>query len=138
MKLELRVLDREHSINRSIRESALRQFQKLERYLPDLAAVDLRLDHIHRARKGKTHYAHIAIAIPHEPTTFHAEVCAEDFRTALDRLYEKAERQVKRRQDRIVGRSRNADRKERIATQLSALLSAPKRLLRLSKRRTVK
>ncbi|MGI6103449.1 MAG: HPF/RaiA family ribosome-associated protein [Patescibacteria group bacterium] len=135
MKLELRILDKQHRVNRSVQEAALRQFQKLERYLPAASHVDLRLDHVHRARKGRTHYAHVAVAIPYEATTFHVEVAAEDFRTALDRLYDKAERYLRKRHDRLIERSRSAERKERIAARISALLSAPKRLLRFPRRR---
>ena len=136
MKLEFRILDRKHKVNRSVQDAALRQFQKLDRFVPEATHVDLRLDHVHRARKGRTHYAHIAVAIPQEATTFHAEVAAEDFRTALDTLYAKAEQYLQRRHERLIQRSRNAERKERIVAKLSKLLSAPRRLLHFPRRRS--
>lgn len=130
MRLELHVLDTEHKLNRSIREHALQLFRKLERFLPDEASrVDLRLEHLHSARKGQTHYVHIAVAIPREPRTFHAEVVANDFRTGLDRLYVKAEKHLRRRRERRIQRHRSGERKAKIAEWVHNTLGAPKRLL---------
>ncbi|MBI4023123.1 HPF/RaiA family ribosome-associated protein [Candidatus Berkelbacteria bacterium] len=129
MRVTLQLLDKEHKVSRKIQEAAVTQFQKLERYVPDPSHVDLRLEHIHSARKGKTHYVHVSVAVPKEPRTFHAEALAEDFRTALDRLYHKAETHVRRRHEKLVRQQRSSLRKEHIAARLRATLSAPKRLL---------
>ncbi|MBI4032112.1 HPF/RaiA family ribosome-associated protein [Candidatus Berkelbacteria bacterium] len=137
MRLELQVLDTEHKLNRSVRDHATQLFGKLDRFLPDTASrIDLRLDHIHHGRKGKTHYVHVAVAIPKEPRTFHVEVLAEDFRTALDRLYKKTERYLRKRHEKRIQRHRSAERKAQVNDWVHATLSAPKRLLeRIARKR---
>ncbi len=129
MQLTLQLLDKEHRISRKIQEAALKQFEKLERYVPEHTQLDLRLEHIHSARKGQTHYVHVAVAIPKEPRTFHADASAEDFRTALDRLYNKTDKYLRRRHDKLIRQHRDAERKVRVSDRLRATLSAPKRLL---------
>lgn len=129
MRIQLQLLDKEHKVSRKIQEAALKQFEKLERYVPELTQLDLRLEHIHSARKGKTHYVHVAVSIPKEPRTFHADASAEDFRTALDRLYNKIDKHLRRRHDKLIRQHRDAERKMRVGDQLRATLSAPKRLL---------
>jgi len=129
MKLNLIVLDTSQKLNRSVQEGALKQFQKLEKYLPDLAQVDIRLELITSHRKGRTHYAHVSVALPGEPRTFHAEYVAEDFRTALDRIYGKAESHLRRWHDKLIKSHRDGERKESVGSWLLATFSAPKRLL---------
>lgn len=129
MKVQLIILSKQERLNRSVQEGAIRQFQKLERYLPEAARVDVRLDLISRHRKGQTHYAHVSVAIPGEPRTFHAEALTQDFRTALDRIASKTERHLRRWHDRLVKSRRSGDRKSVVGTWLRATLSVPKRLL---------
>lgn len=136
MKMTLQLLDKEHKISRKIQEAALKQFEKLERYVPESTQLDLRLEHIHSARKGKTHYVHVAVAIPKEPRTFHAEALAEDFRTALDRLYNKTSQHLGRRHDRLIRRNRDAERKLQVGERLRQTLSAPRRILERIQRRS--
>ncbi|MBI4185674.1 HPF/RaiA family ribosome-associated protein [Candidatus Berkelbacteria bacterium] len=135
MKVELVVLASAERLNRSVQEEAIRQFQKLERYVPEAAQVDLRLELIKSHRKGKTHYAHVAVAIPGEPRTFHAEAIAEDFRTALDRIERKAEAHLRRWHDKRTRARRDGERKGRVTAWLQATLSAPSRLLNRIRRR---
>lgn len=96
MRLLIQGRDPGHKLNRSVLEFARERFETLDRYVPEPATVELRLDHLERHRKGKTHYVHGLVVIPGEHTTFHAEVIEEDFRTGLDRLYEKLERHLRR------------------------------------------
>lgn len=129
MRVDLKVLDNKQRLNRTVQDAAIKQFQKLERYLPDAAHIDLRLELITSQRKGKTHYAHVAVAIPREPRTFHAEATETDFRTALDRIYGKAEKHLRRRHDKLDRLKRDSERKGTVNDWLSQTLSAPKRLL---------
>ncbi len=129
MKLNLVILTKEEKLNRGVQEGAVKQFQKLERYLPEAAQVDVRLELITRHRRGKTHYAHVSVAIPGEPRTFHTEALAPDFRTALDRIYGKTERHLSRWHDRQIKTRHRGDRKSIVGSWLHATLSAPKRLL---------
>lgn len=129
MKVQLVILNKQEKLNRAAQEGATKLFQKLDKYLPDIAQVDIRLELITSHRKGKTHYAHVSVAIPGEPKTFHAESIAEDFRTACDRIYGKAEKHVRRWHERLIKSRRGADRKNTVGTWLQRTLSAPKRLL---------
>ena len=129
MKVELVVLDPVQRLNRSVQEEAIKQFRKLERYLPEAAQIDLRLELIKSHRRGKTHYAHVSVAIPGEPRTFHTESIREDFRTALDRIYGKTEAHLSRWHDKRTRAKRDGERKERVNTWLRATLSTPSRLL---------
>lgn len=137
MRFTLLLLDDDHKVNRSVRDHAEKLFRKLERFLPDDASrVELRLEHIPSVRKDTTHYVHVAVAVPKEPHTLHAEVVAADFRTALDRLYGKTEKQLRRRHEKRIQRSRSSERKQRVNDWLHTTLSAPRRLLgRLRRRR---
>lgn len=129
MKLQLVALNKQEKLNRAAQEGALKLFQKLDKYLPELAHVDVRLELITSHRKGRTHYAHVSVAIPGEPKTFHAEALAEDFRTACDRIYGKAEKHVRRWHERLVKSRRDGERKSTVGNWLHQTLSAPKRLL---------
>lgn len=129
MKVQLVILSKQEKLNRAAQEGAIKLFQRLDKYLPDLAQVAVRLELITSHRKGKTHYAHVSVAVPGEPRTFHAEALAEDFRTACDRIYGKAERHVRRWHERLIKSRRSADRKDTVGNWLHKTLSAPKRLL---------
>ena len=130
MHLELQLLQSDLKLNRTIREHASELFSKLDRYLTDPASrVDLRLELIRNQRKGQTHYVHVAVAVPREPHTFHAEALAEDFRTALDRLYGKAERYLRRRHKKLTRAKRDSERKEKVSQWIQDSLTAPRRLL---------
>ncbi|MBI2589692.1 HPF/RaiA family ribosome-associated protein [Candidatus Berkelbacteria bacterium] len=135
MQVTFKLLDKEHKLNRSLQDSAVKLFEKLDRYVPEPTQLDLRAEHIHSTRKGKTHYVHVAVAVTKEPRTFHAEALAEDFRTAFDRLYKKTERYLRKRHDKLIKKSRNAERKIRIRDWLSSTLSTPRRLLGRFRRR---
>lgn len=136
MKVQLVILNKEERLNRAVQEGAIKQFQKFDKYLPDAAQVDVRLDLIKSHRKGKTHYAHVSVAIPGEPKTFHAESIAEDFRTALDRIFGKTEKHLRRWHDRLIKARRSFDRKEDVGNWLRKTLTAPKRLLSRFSRKT--
>lgn len=129
MRVTLTVLEKTQHVNNGVRDAALKQFQKLERYVPEATHVDIRLDLIKGQRKGRTHYAHVSVAVPREPRTFHAEAIEEDFRTALDRLYDRAEKYLRRRHDKLSRMKRDDERKGKLVDWIQRTFSAPKRLL---------
>lgn len=136
MRVEIRSRDRSHKLNRSLLTSLEQLFAKLSRYVRDPAYIEVSLEHLHRRRKGGTHYVHATAVIPGEPTTFHVEVIAEDFRTGCDRVYEKLERHLRKHGERSRGRERQQARQEKLSRLVQDTLHAPRRLLeRLSRRK---
>ncbi len=136
MRVEVRSRDTSHKLNRSLLSSIEQLFGKLERYARDPAYIEVSLEHLHRRKKGGTHYVHATAVIPGEPTTFHVEVTAEDFRTGCDRVYEKLERHLRQHGERVRSRERRHARQEKLSRLMKETLHAPRRLLeRLSRRK---
>ncbi|MEK7184226.1 MAG: HPF/RaiA family ribosome-associated protein [Patescibacteria group bacterium] len=136
MRVEVRSRDRSHKLNRSLLSSIEQLFQKLDKYVRDPAYIEISLEHLHRRKKGGTHYVHATAVIPGEPTTFHVEVTAEDFRTGCDRVYEKLERHLRQHGDRARGRERRQARREKLTRMFQESMLAPRRLLEGFRRRS--
>jgi ribosome-associated translation inhibitor RaiA len=129
MRVEVRSRDKTHKLNRSLINSVEQLFQKLDRYVGDPAYIEITLEHLHSRRKGGTHYAHGSATIPGEPTTFHTQALAEDFRTASDKVYSKMERHLRQRHTKLTRTRLGASRRAKIDRWIHDSLHAPQRLL---------
>ncbi len=130
MRVEVRSRDRAHKLNRSLVVWAEQLFQKLDRYAADPAYVEVTMEHLHSKKKGGTHYVHGTAVIPGEPTTFHVQVLAEDFRTGCDKVYDKLERHLRKRSSKHLRTRLGAARREKMDRWLKQTLDAPQRLLK--------
>lgn len=129
MRVEVRSRDTTHKLNRSLIASLEQLFRKLDRYVGDPAYIEIRLEHLHSRRKGGTHYVHGSATIPGEPTTFHTQVLAEDFRTAADKVYSKMERHLRQRSNKLTRTRLGAARREKMDRWFRDSIQAPARLL---------
>lgn len=129
MRVEVRSRDTSHKLNRSLVSWIEQLFHKLDRYVSDPAYIEVTLEHLHSKRKGGTHYVHALAAVPGEPTTFHAEVLREDFRTACDKVFSKMEHHLRRRRNKVVRAARGVARREKVSRMFQETLHAPRRLL---------
>jgi ribosomal subunit interface protein len=129
MRVDVRSRDKSHKLNRSLLFSIEQLFQKLGKFAKDPAYIEVTLEHLHSRKKGGTHYVHASAVIPGEPTTFHAESLAEDFRTACDKVFDKMERHLKKRGNKLTRMERSAARRGKIDRWMRDTLHAPGRLL---------
>lgn len=112
MKLEVRARDKEHNLNKSTLQAIDKMFSKLSKFMPENGLIEVRLEHLHNKRKGKTHYVHATATIPGEPSTFHIEVVGDDFRTASDKAYGKLSKKLSRRHAKLIRQPRGESRKQ--------------------------
>ena len=129
MRIEVRSRDKAHKLNRSLVGSVEQLFQKLDRYVGDPAYIEITLEHLHSRRKGGTHYVHGTATIPGEPTTFHTQALAEDFRTAADKVYAKMERHLRQRHTKLTRTRLGAARRAKTERWLKEAIQGPQRLL---------
>jgi ribosomal subunit interface protein len=91
--MELRYTGRGVDVTQEMRETALHKLSHLERLEPRLVRVNIEITSEHHPRPDGTKRIEATASIPRRVFRAHAE--AEDVPTALDRVVDKLERQVR-------------------------------------------